>query len=234
VLKSREASLESRIEKLKAQLVGGDEIAPLVDVLRTVEAERLKVVDELAVAQREAASPTVTALGDTKSLVDMLDAADDPNEVRTRLRGALRRAVESVRCLFLTHKQDRLAFVTVAFSGGKQRMYALWHTPPKANAAKRAPGRWWARSVVANEFRVGGKMLEPGFVLPDGFAERFRAFATGRDAEWMCAACGWSMTPATDARFSGERPGVIADGKCPRCESPVTRQPLAGVTSGTV
>ena len=148
-LRGRELELESRIERLKAALVSGDEIAPLVDVLRTVEGERVKVVEELAVARREAASPAGAALGEFKTLADALAEAENQTEARTRLRAALRRAVESIHCLFVARDPFRLAAVQVQFAGGARRLYLIQHRRGHGSqAAIKRAASWSARSFA--------------------------------------------------------------------------------------
>lgn len=147
-LRGRELELEAQVEKLKAELIKGDEIAPLVEVLRTVEADRQRVVEELAVARREAASPLVTALGDCATLADALVTADNPAEMRTRLRAALRRAVAGIWCLFVDRGPVRLAAVQIRFAGNdSERAFLIWHKRGYGNAAEKRAATWGVLSA---------------------------------------------------------------------------------------
>jgi DNA invertase Pin-like site-specific DNA recombinase len=144
VLTGKLADVEGRVEALKAKMVEND-IAPLVDVLRTLESNREKLAGDLAEAQREAASPLSGAWGEARSLLDTIAAAADPNDARVRLRGAIRRIVESVWCLFITRVGNpkyegkvgriRLAAVQFHFAGGAHRDYLIVHRPAHGNAA---------------------------------------------------------------------------------------------------
>ena len=149
MLRGRELELEARVEKLKASLLTGDEIAPLVEVMRTVEGERLKVVEELAIARREAASPVAAALGECKTLADIIGTAADPADARTRLRGVLRRAVEDVRCLFVARGAYRLAAVQVQFTGGGRRVFLFWHRRGHGSQSGSRPAAWGVVSAAA-------------------------------------------------------------------------------------
>lgn len=148
-LRGRELDLEERIRKLKAELRTGDEIAPLVEVLRELEAERLEVVEELAVARREAASPVGAALGECKTLAETLAGAEDQIEARTRLRAAIRRAIESIHCLFVARDPVRLAAVQIQFAGGARRLYLIQHKRGHGSqAAVKRPATWSAYSFA--------------------------------------------------------------------------------------
>jgi DNA invertase Pin-like site-specific DNA recombinase len=149
-LTGRLADVEGRIEALKVRMVE-DDIGPLVDVLRKLETNRAKAAAELAEAQREAASPLSNAWGEARTLLDALMSAPDEADARTRLRAALRRVVESVRCLFLTKCSDprnegkvgrvRVAAVQVWFAGGAHRDYLITHTPATGGSVGTRPGR---------------------------------------------------------------------------------------------
>jgi hypothetical protein len=128
VLAGRYAELEDRVEKIKVQLVAGGDLAPLVDVLRAVDAERAAAGKELAAAQREASKPLGAAWGESRSLIDALTSAPDRKDARARLRAALRRIVSEVRCLFVAvNDLVRLAAILVWFEGGRHRDYVIFH-----------------------------------------------------------------------------------------------------------
>jgi DNA invertase Pin-like site-specific DNA recombinase len=161
------ADAEGRIEKLKAQLIEGDDLAPLVDVLRTLEEKRVNLADELAAAKREAASPLAATWGEYRSLLDALAKAPDPADARVRLRASLRRIVESVWCLFVTTAPSesterkrpegvksagrgavRIAAVQIRFTGGAHRDYVILHRPPCTLAMARRPAQTLVRSFA--------------------------------------------------------------------------------------
>ena len=80
ILTGKRADAEGRMEKIKAQLVEGGELAPLVDVLRTLDAKLMAINDELAAAKREAASPLSGAWGECRTLLDAVESDPDPED----------------------------------------------------------------------------------------------------------------------------------------------------------
>ncbi|HEY1381273.1 MAG TPA: recombinase family protein, partial [Gemmataceae bacterium] len=118
VLVGKLAAVEARIEKIKAQLldVDDDDGADVgLDVLRGLERKRAAVAADLAEARRDVASPAAAVWAEFGNLCDALRAVPDPADARVRLRAALRRAVESMHCLFVAVGQVRLAAVRVQF-----------------------------------------------------------------------------------------------------------------------
>jgi hypothetical protein len=130
-LTGQKADVEGRIARIESQLVEGEDIA--LDVLRTLKNKLQRIENDLAGAKREAASPLSSAWGEYKSLADILDAASDPIDTRTRLRAALRRITESIWCLFVAKGVWRIAAVQVFFTGGRHRSYVIVHKPAKGN-----------------------------------------------------------------------------------------------------
>jgi hypothetical protein len=147
-LTGRLTETESRIEQVKAQLVDGGDLAPLVDVLRTLEDRRARAADELATAKREAATPLSGAWGEYPSVLSAIDAAPDVEEARVRLRSVLRRMIDGVWCLFVGHGRTRLAAVQIWFTGGAHRDYLIVHQPPHGNAAAKRKAETEVRSFA--------------------------------------------------------------------------------------
>jgi hypothetical protein len=83
------------------------------------------------------------------SLIQAIEQAPDPNDVRIRLRAVLRRVIESIWVLVVPRNLVRLCAVQIRFAEGDQRRsYLLMHRPPKANGVSRREGAWWARSFA--------------------------------------------------------------------------------------
>jgi DNA invertase Pin-like site-specific DNA recombinase len=143
------AGVEARIAELEAELLKGD-VAALARVLRQLEERKRDLDGRLAAAREKAAHPLSAAWGEAQSLAATLDSAPDPNDVRLRLRSAIRRMIESIWLLPVAHGRDRLCAVQVWFAGGKRhRDYLILHRPPKADGKRPAkPGGWWARSMA--------------------------------------------------------------------------------------
>jgi DNA invertase Pin-like site-specific DNA recombinase len=142
-LAGRYAEVEKLIKLWTAKM---DDPA-LVDVVAAKLAElngrRKALAEELAEAQREAASPLSESWGEFRSLAELL-ANDRSDELRERVRSALRRCVESIRCLFVSGRGqgDRFAAVQIHFHRSKYppRRYVVWYRPPRSNGKARVEG----------------------------------------------------------------------------------------------
>ena len=91
------------------------------------------VVDRLAEMQVAVALPISEAIGNLRTVGRSLKD-DGSDENRLRCQSAIRRAVESVWCLFLPGRGRRIAAVQVWFRGGAQRSYMIVHRPAVTNA----------------------------------------------------------------------------------------------------
>jgi hypothetical protein len=146
--------VDARIAKLEAELLEGD-VPSLARALRGLEERRGDLTARLAAARARAAEPAAAAWGEARSLLGALDGAEDVADCRTRLRGALRRIVSEVWCLFVPAGRWRLAAVQVFFAGGEQRRdYLILHQPAHHGYEGRQEGGWWARSL-ADVTRLG-------------------------------------------------------------------------------
>ncbi|MBP3957789.1 recombinase family protein [Gemmata sp. G18] len=108
--------------------------------------KRVTLATDLEHAQREAASPLSESWGEFRSLAELL-AEDKSDDLRIRARAALRRAVESVHCLFVG-KRVRLAAVRIQFHGDCHREYLISYTPGRSNKSVKRPGQWAAESFA--------------------------------------------------------------------------------------
>lgn len=147
-LTRKRGDLEKRIEKVKAQFLTEEDLAPLVEVLRTLENKRQVTADQLAEANRKAVSPLSAVWAKFDSLLAALEAAPDPLEARVRLRSALRRMVDGVWCLFTRSGARRLAAVQLHFLGGARRDYLILYKPATGGAVGVRPALWWTRSLA--------------------------------------------------------------------------------------
>jgi DNA invertase Pin-like site-specific DNA recombinase len=147
-LAGRLADLEARIEQVKAQLVDGGDCAPLADALRTLDVKWAAAAEELAEAQRAAASPLSAAWGECTNLLAALKAAEDQADARGRLRGAMRRVIECIWCLFVPRGAQRLASVQVYFKGGARRDYVIHHRPATGGAVGSRRAEWRAKALA--------------------------------------------------------------------------------------
>jgi hypothetical protein len=164
--------ITAEIEKLKARLQArySDAVA---DVLERQESKRKLLAEELAQAKQEATSPIAESWGEAQSLIGALESARNKNEVRIRLRAALRRIVEGIYCAFTTHSKRpsmRLAFLTVVFKGvvpwavatsdgpddpdpdvqyfeSAIRNITIRYEPAIGGSVGKRPARWFVRSI---------------------------------------------------------------------------------------
>jgi DNA invertase Pin-like site-specific DNA recombinase len=145
------ARVEARIAELEAELLEGD-VAALAKVLRQLEAQKKDLAEKLAEARHKAAHPASEAWGECQSLAAAVDEAPDQEEVRVRLRAALRRIVEGVWCVFLGRGPFRVAAVQIWFAGGKRhRDYLILHQRAIGGAICTRPAGWrcWSLADVA-------------------------------------------------------------------------------------
>jgi DNA invertase Pin-like site-specific DNA recombinase len=156
VLAGELARVEAKIAEIEAELLEGD-VAALARVLRRLEEEKAMLVTKLTEARQKAANPLSASWGEAQSLLSALESAPDKDDVRLRLRAAIRRIVDSIWLLSVPRGRDRLAAVQIWFAGGKRRRdYLILHRPPKANKSARVEGGWWCRSLAGI---VGGADL---------------------------------------------------------------------------
>ncbi len=149
ILAGELARLEAKIAELEIELLNGD-VAALAKVLRQLEAQKRELVKKLAEARQQAAHPLSESWGQAQSLLAALDSAPDPQDARLRLRGVLRRIVDSMWMVVVPRGHERLAAVQVWFAGGKRcRDYLIRHRPPKSNGKARVEGGWSVRSLAA-------------------------------------------------------------------------------------
>lgn len=153
------ADIEGRITAIQANLIDGDgATGPLMDAIRKLETKRAEIAAELAAAQRAAATPVSGAWKDTHSLLEMVRKVKDDPEARTRLRGAIRKIIQSVHCVFVPRGRFRLAAVQVQFVGGNYRDYLIVHKASHANGKRRRPemtvcNSWPTKRNVPRDFQ---------------------------------------------------------------------------------
>lgn len=123
-LSARKAELAELIAAWEAKM-GDVKIVDLVAAnLSKLSSEREAVNAELAEAQREAANPFSEAWGEARTLAAM-NPDEDTDELRLRIKAALRRSIESVTCLFVGSQTKRIAAVRVQFRSNAHRDYLV-------------------------------------------------------------------------------------------------------------
>jgi DNA invertase Pin-like site-specific DNA recombinase len=157
-LAGEEAALARQIARVRDTLAGADDVASVVDALRAMEAKLRAAALARAEAEREAADPAAASWREFRTLAQVV-GGDPSEEVRSKVRAAIRRAVARVDCLFFAPVgRERFAVVRVRFrpAGGRMegpvRVYIIAYAPPHAGRGKvRTPGRWTAASFGGAE-----------------------------------------------------------------------------------
>ncbi len=175
-LEGRYAQLEARIAEVQRELEGGSgEVRAAVGSLRRME-EQLEELDaELSRVRAENPTPLADAWAECRTLLDALKSAPDPEDVRVRLRAAIRRVVEEVRCLFVGRGRTRVAAVQFRFRRGGRRDYLIATRPRHRDTPAECGAPWRAKSFVpakgggldftnpAHVVALEAKLADPGF-----------------------------------------------------------------------
>jgi hypothetical protein len=126
-------------------LVPIPERAAVARVLKQLEAKQKARLEERATLLRKEAKPTEESWSDAQSLIDVLEEGGE--DVRIRLRTALRRIIDSIWILVSFRGHTRIATVQVHFKDSEEvRVYSILHKPPRFNGRVRTPGAWIAMS----------------------------------------------------------------------------------------
>jgi DNA invertase Pin-like site-specific DNA recombinase len=173
VLRARLKNIRADVSRIQEDLKEGYSKG-LIAVLRQQEAEEERIATELQDELARASKPAARAWEELPSLVDLIKEADDPNDVRLKLRLILRRVIENVLVLIVRSRSYQLCAVQVYFQGGAaHRDYLIVYQPK----AFRRPGGWWARSLA--EVSPGGldlrrrkdaRQLEKALAAPEAEA----------------------------------------------------------------
>lgn len=177
---------EQEIARLEEELENaGDTIPAVVRVLGRKEARRKALAAQLAEARAREATPVTAAWGECQSLVDMLDTAVDRDDLRHRLRGAIRRIVSAVTLLAVGRGRTRLAAVRLDFIGTEaHRDYFLVSRPAINNGRKAQPP-----VNVVGDHKFEGAAGERDLRTPEG-AKAVEQFLTAVDVEKLIAVIG--------------------------------------------
>jgi DNA invertase Pin-like site-specific DNA recombinase len=143
------ARVEASIAGLTADLDAHGYSKTLSEQVRRQEERQAELQKQVAAARRKAAHPLSESWGETQSLIQALDEAPDPQDVRLRLRSELRQIIAEVWLLAVPRGRDRLAAAQIIFAGGKKRRdYLIFSRPAIGGAAGHRPARWWVQSFA--------------------------------------------------------------------------------------
>ena len=109
------ADLDSQIGKLERELETSGTVSAAVRVLGRLEVRRGEVAAKLADARQRAANPVGEAFGEVRTLAALVSSADNPDEVRLKLRSVLRHVVDGMGLLIVVRGAWRLGVVQVDF-----------------------------------------------------------------------------------------------------------------------
>jgi DNA invertase Pin-like site-specific DNA recombinase len=154
------------------------------DEATKAEARRKKMAGELAEAQREAASPLSEAWGQFQGVGELLKA-DTSDDMRVKVRTAIRRVVKRLHCLFLGGQKfqtkKRYAVVQAEFVGSTAvRLFIVAYWPKLVGpGGKGQPERWGVISGRNEDYGRGG------LLTPEGTEEVEGVFTALLQAEGM-------------------------------------------------
>ena len=168
--RTRRDAVQSRLEKLKAQLTEGDEdVGVLVEAVRKLQSDLAQAQADYDDARRKSESPTAAAWSDFWALTAAVKESKEPDKTRERIRSALRRMTSGIRVLARPGKSHtRMCAVHVQFAdAGYGRLYFIFHSPRDtekfAFAGPALSGQFDLRTKTGVE--TVGAILERG---PDG------------------------------------------------------------------
>ncbi|MCE9565692.1 MAG: recombinase family protein [Planctomycetes bacterium] len=123
------AAIAGRIEKQKSLKAAWEKKMDDEDIVDTVAAKLAGINltlrglhEELAAAQRDAANPVAEAWGEARTLMGLM-MKDPSDEMRTKVKAALRRSISGIRCVFMGLDKQRMAYVVVGFKSGATQTY---------------------------------------------------------------------------------------------------------------
>jgi DNA invertase Pin-like site-specific DNA recombinase len=148
-LLAEQAGVEAEYGQVKEYLDTQGFGKALADRLAVLEARLGELKVRVNEASRAVAHPAAAAWDEAQTLADALDGADDPDDLRTRLRTALRRVVEGIQVLVVVRGKVRLAAAQLFFVGGTCRSYLIMHQHATRGAVGERPESWWARSLAS-------------------------------------------------------------------------------------
>jgi hypothetical protein len=148
--------VRANIAALNADLEANGYSKTLSEQVRKDEAREIQLQEQVKVARQKAAHPLSESWGETQSLIEALDRAPDPQDVRLRLRSELRQIIDSVWLLAIPRGRDRLAAVQIIFAGAKRcRHYLIFSRPAVGGACGKRRAGWAARSFADAGLRPG-------------------------------------------------------------------------------
>ena len=148
-LRAERDEIDALVAKWESKMNNVAIVDTVAAKLAELYARRRVVADELSQAERDASTPLAESWTEAASLAG-LDPDDDTDELRVKIRVALRRCIESVTCLFVDKSGTRTkrAAVRVQFRGSDaHRDFVIVASPKSAGACSR-PATWQVLSFA--------------------------------------------------------------------------------------
>jgi DNA invertase Pin-like site-specific DNA recombinase len=146
-LSGRLLDLDNRLSRAKERALTESDFDTYLDLIKKLQDERTEVAEQLEQLRQEAASNPTIDLGETQSLIEMLDGAtaEQAPELRRRLKTRIRALVKEIWVLVQTRgrgmgKAPRHAYVQIYLRSGGIRNIVVHHPRPVADVAPLAAG----------------------------------------------------------------------------------------------
>jgi DNA invertase Pin-like site-specific DNA recombinase len=138
------AGIAVELEKAKVTLYEKGISATLSDYISHLEKRHEDVSARKQAAEIKKARPGSASWEEAQSLIDILDKAEDRQEILTRLKAELRRIVSSIQVLVTAISQYRIAYVQVWFSTEPEtyRAYQIFYNWARNRGKVQRPARW--------------------------------------------------------------------------------------------
>jgi hypothetical protein len=164
------AALEAELADVRGQLVvlradlAERTLRTSLDLAEKLEAREEELAEQVEDARASASKSTQDCWHEAGSLIDALAKAKDVEDVRLRLRRAIRRVVESIHLAVhpVPGTRERLAFIQVRFrESGHARVYAVVYRGAIGNGHQHQPARYWATCLDTDSTKPLDKDIPP-------------------------------------------------------------------------
>ncbi len=145
-LSGRLLDIDDRLARTKQRARTAGDFDVFLDLIEELQAERKQVSARRAELEQDRDSRSSADLGETQSLIDMLDNTppEQREEVRRRLKGRIRQLVKEIWVVVVRRGAKGLAAVQLWFRNSERhRDYLILHTPGN----RYSEGRWKALSM---------------------------------------------------------------------------------------
>jgi DNA invertase Pin-like site-specific DNA recombinase len=145
--------LNRNLATMQQKAANAEDASVFIPILEDLGRQRKEAVAQLERAKAESASREGDVLGETLSLVKLLDDAEgeERETLRRKIRAALRRLVESACLLVVARGRTRLVALQLRFAGGKRvrsYLFAAHQGTPKVPA-------YWSCWSLADKVKAG-------------------------------------------------------------------------------